>query len=477
MLSGLEAAEIKFLEITSNKKERIDSEYFKKEFIANAATIRGCGVAVSCLVDRSRLRSVKALSVTKPFSYLEISRINLRGGDYGLISVEPENIPDRADKILRNGDVVVSTVRPNRNAAALIRNAKRLIATSGLAVLRARKIDPKYLFAYCKTRHFVVSLMRETTATMYPAVSRGDVFEVSFPFPSAAMQSGVCAIISKCFECLDASERQYQSAQQLLARELGIADFRPDESGIAIKSCGESFATTDRLDAEYYRPKYDSMLALISQFPCERLADIVSVVKSVEPGSNAYCDSGIPFVRVADLTKFGVTTTNKYLSLHEWAENLPLLRPKKDEVLLTKDGTIGIAYKVENDLDVVVSSAILRLRVPKKHAVLRLPARKNHAILPDYLVLVLNSPCVQMQAERDTGGSIIAHWLLDDVKNALIPILPPAKQRALADKARESFRLRSESNRLLAVAKRAVEIAIEKGEAEALRFIEKSRAN
>ena len=386
-----------------------------------------------------------------------------------------------AKKIALPGDFVISRLRSYlRETAVVPHRAFPQAFSSEFLILRANPDSPvtaETMLAFCLSNHAQTILSHSQYGTEHPRFYEFTLKEMPIPLAVIELNAAISKLVSLSQKKREQANAIYERAQQLLARELGIADFHPDESSITIRSFGESFAKTERLDAEYYRPKYDSMLAVISQFPCKRLADIVSVVKSVEPGSNAYCDSGIPFVRVADLTKFGVTTTDKYLSPHEWAENLPLLRPKKDEVLLTKDGTIGIAYKVENDLDVVVSSAILRLCVPKKHAVLRLPARKNHAILPDYLVLVLNSPCVQMQAERDTGGSIIAHWLLDDVKNALIPILPPAKQRALADKARESFRLRSESNRLLAVAKRAVEIAIEKGEAEALRFIEKSRAD
>lgn len=55
------------------------------------------------------------------------------------------------------------------------------------------------------------------------------------------------------------------------------------------------------------------------------------------------------------------------------------------------------------------------------------------------MTLVLNLPIVQLQAERDAGGSIIQHW-------------KPSEQ-------------------LLEVAKKAVEIAIEQNEATAIDYI------
>lgn len=74
-----------------------------------------------------------------------------------------------------------------------------------------------------------------------------------------------------------------------------------------------------------------------------------------------------------------------------------MIKPRKDTILLSKDGSVGIAYKVSEDMNAITSGAILHLSV------------KADEVLPDYLTLVLNSKVVQMQAERDSG-SILQHW-------------------------------------------------------------------
>ena len=128
--------------------------------------------------------------------------------------------------------------------------------------------------------------------------------------------------------------------------------------------------------------------------------------------------------------------------------------------MLSKDGSVGIAYKVENDLDVITSGALLHLTV------------KNNDFLPDYLTLVLNSIVVKLQAERDAGGSIIQHWKPSEIENVIIPKLPMAIQEQIASKVQESFALRKESKRLLDLAKHAVEVAIEQGEDAAMNLLE-----
>ena len=155
--------------------------------------------------------------------------------------------------------------------------------------------------------------------------------------------------------------------------------------------------------------KYYQLFNNLSQHDTARLGDLVDIKKSIEPGSDAYVENGIPFVRVADLSKFGLSKSAVYLDEEDYGATT---RPKKDTILLSKDGSVGIAYKLEADMDIITSSAILHLTV------------KDRRITPEYLGIVLNSQLVAMQAERDAGGSVILHWKISEIENVVIPILP-----------------------------------------------------
>lgn len=206
--------------------------------------------------------------------------------------------------------------------------------------------------------------------------------------------------------------------------------------------------TSGRLDAEYYQPKYDELFFRLSKFECTTINNIATIKKSVEPGSEAYQESGIPFVRVSDVTKFGISEPNIFLSPKDF--DLAELQPKKDTILLSKDGSVGIAYKVEEDTNCITSGALLHLSV------------FNKEYNPDYLTLVLNSIVVQMQAERDSNGAIIQHWKPSEIEQVIIPKLPKSTQDAIAAKIQESFALKAESKRLLEEAKLMVERETEK---------------
>lgn len=220
------------------------------------------------------------------------------------------------------------------------------------------------------------------------------------------------------------------------------------------KTLKNSFLKIGRLDAEFYQEKYDRILNKITQHNFYLLKDIVTIKKSIEPGSDSYDTEGLPFIRVADYDKAGVSKPAKYLSEKFCNENQDLLKnlmPKKNTILFSKDGSVGIAYLLTEDLYVITSSAILHLDIKKKKE-----------ILPEYVTLVLNSVAVKMQAERDTGGSIIQHWQLTAIENIIIPVVPIEIQREIAKLINMSFTLKAESEALLEKAKKMVEDEIEK---------------
>lgn len=219
-----------------------------------------------------------------------------------------------------------------------------------------------------------------------------------------------------------------------------------------IHTLKQSLGTSGRLDSEYYQAKYKKNENLIQSKPHAKLGDIVIIKKSIEPGSEAYTESGIPFIRVSNLASFGISSSEIYLNHNVFKDGeLESLYPKKDTILLSKDGSIGIAYCVEKDMECVTSGAILHLQVKDKSIV-----------LPQYLALILNSCTTQLQAQRDSGGSIIAHWKIEEIKNVLIPLLDIRIQEKIESKIVQSFALRAKSKNLLENAKVMVENEIDK---------------
>src|SRR3989344_5728563 len=131
--------------------------------------------------------------------------------------------PSRARKKLERFNVIVSTVRPNRNATSIIlEDTDDLVCSTGFAVLKAIKINPYYLFVFTKTSYFIDQLVRQTSATMYPAVNENDVLNVGILTPSEKDQQKVEQIVKDAFQLKKEAETHYQKSQQLLNDALGL---------------------------------------------------------------------------------------------------------------------------------------------------------------------------------------------------------------------------------------------------------------
>ena len=304
------------------------------------------------------------------------------------------------------------------------------------------------------------SMIRTASQTGQPHLTLPFISNLRIPLMANDFYNKIKECYIKASNIQEDADKAYLEACDILNKDLKLTNVFNNIESTRVLSLKESFAENGRFDAEYYMPQYDDLFRLLEQYETKHLGELVTIQKSIEPGSDFYMTEGIPFVRVADLTKFGVIEPSIYLDKEIFME---VIRPKQDTILMSKDGSIGIAYKVEKDEDYITSGAILHLQVI------------DNSILPDYLTLVINSKVVQMQAERDAGGSIIQHWKPSEINNVIIPILPMEKQMKISQEVQDSFKLRNESKRLLNVAKTAVEIAISKSEEVALKYLKENK--
>lgn len=258
----------------------------------------------------------------------------------------------------------------------------------------------------------------------------------------------IALLIENSEENYEQSNNFYRQAESLLLEELGLKAFRVEEDLFFVVNASDTKAA-NRIDADYFQPKYQKLVEQIKKNNAKKLGDLVSMKKGFEPGSEAYQEEGKLFIRVSSISKTGINDKDqKYLSdeLYEKLKND--FEPKVREILLTKDATPGVSYVLKEPVEGIISGGILRLKLKME-------------MEPEYLSLCINSLVGQMQAKRDAGGSIIAHWKPEQIKNLLIPVLPKETQQKLADLVRKSHEARKKSKELLEEAKTKVEEMIE----------------
>jgi type I restriction enzyme, S subunit len=99
-----------------------------------------------------------------------------------------KDAPTRAKRLVSHGDIIWSTVRPNRKSFLLIRSpAANLVVSTGFAVITPEGIPPSYLYLWVTTERFVDYLSYSADGSAYPIVRPERIIESKIVIPSTTV--------------------------------------------------------------------------------------------------------------------------------------------------------------------------------------------------------------------------------------------------------------------------------------------------
>ena len=138
-------------------------------------------------------------------------------------------------------------------------------------------------------------------------------------------------------------------------------------------------------------------------------------------------ENGIPFLSSKDVTSQRIEWSKiKYITkdLHEQLQKR--VKPQRNDILLAKNGTTGVAALVETDeiFDIYVTLALIR---------------PTNIINPVYLLFLMNSPFCKKQFNGHLTGIGVPNLHLNDICKTLIPIPPISIQKKIVETIENLF--------------------------------------
>ena len=134
------------------------------------------------------------------FDYIDLSSIDKESKSISSVDRYLSNeAPSRARQIVKRGDVLVATVRPNLNGVALVTEEyDGMTASTGYCVLRPakNKVTPEYLFQWVRTEVFINKMIDVAIGANYPAISDVKVKESILPIPPIDLQQRFASIVT-----------------------------------------------------------------------------------------------------------------------------------------------------------------------------------------------------------------------------------------------------------------------------------------
>lgn len=151
------------------------------------------------------------------FIYIDIESVE---NGTGIVTyqkeINPKEAPSRARRIVKNGDIVLSTVRPNLKAFGYLENLpKNCLASTGFAILTAKeKVSSKFLFFSVHQDYMVDQMVAKSDKGQYPSITSSDVSELQIYIPSIEEQQVIVQAIEEEMQLVNANKRLIKIFEQ-----------------------------------------------------------------------------------------------------------------------------------------------------------------------------------------------------------------------------------------------------------------------
>ena len=275
-----------------------------------------------------------------------------------------------ADSYICEPETVIIGRKGNINNPIFCEDYFWNIDTAFGLVAGKRRLLPKYLFYFCKKFDFQ-SL--NTTVTI-PSLTKTNLLNIHINLPSLSEQKRIAAILDKATELIALRKQQIQKLD-LLVKSRFI-----------------------EVSANW-----------LEKFPAEALKSFLEVITYGFTNPMPDAEKGPWKITAKDIINGSINfDTARKTNLEAYESLTNKSRPNINDVLLTKDGTLGRCAVVDcKNICVNQSVAVLRC---------------NKRILPKFLSLLLQMPEYQKEMLANSGGGTIKHIYITRVTDMLITV-------------------------------------------------------
>jgi type I restriction enzyme S subunit len=251
--------------------------------------------------------------------------------------------------VLRKGDIVFGR-KGGVDRSALIQQSQDgwFLGSDGISIRPTQDCSHEYVSFQLQSARVQGWLLQNSIGTTMPSLNQEILRNVVITFPPtkaeqraiAAALSDVDALIA-ALDRLIAKKRDIKQAamQELLTGKRRLPGFK----------CGKGY-------------KHTEVGVIPADWDVRTLQDICRVIVDGTHFTPKYVNDGIPFYSVENVTANNFSDT-KFISQKEHAELTKRCKPEKDDILLTRIGSLGDTKLIDWNVDasIYVSLALLKL--------------------------------------------------------------------------------------------------------------------
>ena len=274
-----------------------------------------------------------------------------------------------------------------------------------------------------------------------------EVEEVRVVIPEKDFQQTIEDLVLESNKLNLEARKIYKEAEGMLLEELGLKDFELDDDLYNVVNFSEVEAA-NRMDAEYFQPKYEKLIAKLKSQNAKLLPDVIQNVPA-KFNPVAEPEKAFQYVELSNI--------NSSIGVIDGFSGIVGKEAPSRAKRILKEGDVMVS-SIEGSLEKVALVAIEQERHLASTGFFQF---RSNEILPEVLLVLAKSLVFQMQLQKLTAGTILSAVPKEAINNVIVPILARGTQEKIAELVRRSHESRKKAKELLESAKRQVEQIIE----------------
>lgn len=466
LMDGLECSEIPISQVRQYEPFRIDSHFYEKQYRKLKSTLAElpCSQLKDLVTKTIQTGHTPSMAVDSYY-----------GGRIALIKTD--NLHDNSigtsfsHYLTEEGNAVISrtSLASKDIITTIIGATEQIIARSAIVTeeylpaninqnivqirINPKKAAPEYVNTYLNTKYGKKYLIYLSRQTEQYNLNCKEVESVVIPTLADRFQEEIVRVGNKAQSYQASSRLMYKSAEDYLAAALNIQISEQKKPVLSVKPVSESFSKSGRLDAEYYQPKYESIVNELNT--AETVASLCRI----------YDETFIPatkteyrYIELANVDYYGGVSDVESLPGRDLPSRARRWVSAGQVIVSSVEGSLKSCALIEDEFDGALCSTGFYVL-------------DSAVINSETLLVLFKSEPIQALLKQRCSGTILTAISKDELLSMPLPKIDSDVQKAIAEKVQESFALRRRSKELLECAKDAVEMAIEQGEDVALAWL------
>ena len=439
---------------------RFDAEFFRPDYLQVQHRLEAIG---------SRSLSDFQVNIRHPKeikrNYVDDGVLLLRGQNVRPLSIDLTSNPvyiseEDAERLRENTihykDILIMRSGANVGQCAIYLEDSPAISMSDTLIIRSRNLNPFFLAIFLNSRYGKALIERGKYGSAQPHIAPPFLYQI--PVPNwEDLQTEIEKIYLRSKELTELSKTRYAEAEPLLLGELGLADWQPKHT-LAFATDYASMQRAERIDADYFQPRYDDIIRAIKSYP-GGWGVVANQVHLKDSNFKPEPETEYKYIELANIGSSGEIKDCMVAQGQDLPSRARCKVNTGDVIASSVEGSLESIALVTKEYDDALCSTGF-------HTV------KPGALNSETLLVFLKSGVGQLQLKKGCSGTILTAINRDEFGRIILPTIRAEKQAEIQQKVIESFNLRKHAKDLLECAKRAVDIAIEQDEQTAIDWLE-----